>query len=43
MLMILPLPAIMIEPSVRCALLEDPGRASDLTTDSIVPGNAQTT
>ncbi|HEY1935834.1 MAG TPA: carboxylating nicotinate-nucleotide diphosphorylase [Acetobacteraceae bacterium] len=32
-----PLPAIMIEPSVRAALLEDLGRAGDLTTDAIVP------
>ncbi len=37
-----PLPAIMIEPSVRAALLEDLGRAGDLTTDSIVPANAET-
>jgi len=32
-----PLPAIMVEPSVRAALLEDLGRAGDLTTDAIVP------
>jgi nicotinate-nucleotide pyrophosphorylase (carboxylating) len=38
-----PLPAIMIEPSVRAALLEDLGRAGDLTTDSIVPEDARTT
>lgn len=38
-----PLPAIMIEPSVRAALLEDLGRAGDLTTDSIVPAAARTT
>ena len=31
------LPMIMIEPAVRAALLEDLGRAGDLTTDSIVP------
>ena len=37
-----PLPAIMIEPSVRAALLEDLGRAGDLTTDSIVPADAMT-
>jgi nicotinate-nucleotide pyrophosphorylase (carboxylating) len=35
--MIPPLPAIMVEPSVRAALLEDLGRAGDLTTDAIVP------
>ncbi len=38
-----PLPAIMIEPMVRLALLEDLGRAGDLTTDSIVPEGARTT
>src|SRR5260370_35156600 len=32
-----PLPPIMIEPLVRMALLEDLGRAGDLTTDAIVP------
>jgi nicotinate-nucleotide pyrophosphorylase (carboxylating) len=37
-----PLPMIMIEPVVRAALLEDLGRAGDLTTDAIVPGDAQT-
>jgi nicotinate-nucleotide pyrophosphorylase (carboxylating) len=31
------LPAIMLEPLVRNALLEDLGRAGDLTTDAIVP------
>ncbi|NGO55650.1 carboxylating nicotinate-nucleotide diphosphorylase [Allomesorhizobium camelthorni] len=34
-----PLPAIMLEPLVRAALLEDLGRAGDLTTDAIVPNN----
>lgn len=32
-----PLPTIMFEPLVRAALLEDLGRAGDLTTDAIVP------
>ncbi len=32
-----PLPDVMLEPLVRMALLEDLGRAGDLTTDSIVP------
>ncbi len=32
-----PLPAVMLEPMVRAALLEDLGRAGDLTTDAIVP------
>jgi nicotinate-nucleotide pyrophosphorylase (carboxylating) len=37
-----PLPLIMIEPSVRAALLEDLGRAGDLTTDAIVPAEVRT-
>jgi nicotinate-nucleotide pyrophosphorylase (carboxylating) len=37
-----PLPSIMIEPAVRAALLEDLGRAGDLTTDAIVPAGAAT-
>ena len=37
-----PLPRVMIEPAVRAALLEDLGRAGDLTTDSIVPAGART-
>jgi nicotinate-nucleotide pyrophosphorylase (carboxylating) len=37
-----PLPLIMIEPAVRAALLEDLGRAGDLTTDAIVPAGART-
>ena len=32
----------MIEPMVRATLLEDLGRAGDLTTDSIVPADATT-
>jgi len=36
-----PLPALMIEPVVRAALLEDLGRAGDLTTDAIVPAEAR--
>lgn len=35
-----PLPALMIEPLVRAALLEDLGRAGDLTTDAIIPADA---
>lgn len=34
---IYPLPDLMLEPLVRTALLEDLGRAGDLTTDAIVP------
>ncbi|WP_018699261.1 carboxylating nicotinate-nucleotide diphosphorylase [Amorphus coralli] len=33
------LPALMVEPIVRAALLEDLGRAGDLTTDAIVPAD----
>lgn len=36
------LPLLMIEPVVRAALLEDLGRAGDLTTDAIVPPTART-
>ncbi|SON54045.1 putative nicotinate-nucleotide pyrophosphorylase [carboxylating] [Hartmannibacter diazotrophicus] len=32
-----PIPAVMLEPMVRAALLEDLGRAGDLTSDAIVP------
>jgi nicotinate-nucleotide pyrophosphorylase (carboxylating) len=37
-----PLPTILIEPIVREALLEDLGRAGDLTTDAIVPRDLKT-
>ena len=37
------LPRIMIEPLVRVALLEDLGRAGDLTTDAVVPIGHQAT
>jgi nicotinate-nucleotide pyrophosphorylase (carboxylating) len=37
-----PLPNIMVEPAVRAALLEDLGRAGDLTTDAIIPAALQT-
>ncbi|CAN7431241.1 carboxylating nicotinate-nucleotide diphosphorylase [Aminobacter sp. LjRoot7] len=36
-----PLPEIMIEPLVRAALLEDLGRAGDITSDAIVPAGHQ--
>ena len=32
-----PMPAVMLEPLVRLALLEDLGRAGDLTSDALVP------
>ncbi|GLS35500.1 nicotinate-nucleotide diphosphorylase (carboxylating) [Mesorhizobium tianshanense] len=38
-----PLPAIMLEPLVRAALLEDLGRAGDVTTDAIVPRESHAT
>lgn len=34
-----PLPTILIEPLVRTALIEDLGRAGDLTSDAIVPAD----
>ena len=33
------MPIIMVEPLVRAALLEDLGRAGDLTSDAIVPAD----
>ncbi|MDX8493076.1 carboxylating nicotinate-nucleotide diphosphorylase [Mesorhizobium sp. VK22B] len=38
-----PLPRVLFEPLVRAALLEDLGRAGDLTTDAIVPADATAT
>lgn len=35
-----PLPRLLLEPLVRSALVEDLGRAGDLTTDAIVPPGA---
>lgn len=34
-----PLPSVMIEPLVRNALLEDLGRAGDITTDTLIPSD----
>jgi nicotinate-nucleotide pyrophosphorylase (carboxylating) len=39
MLPLQPLPAVMIEHIVRAALLEDLGRAGDITTDAVIPAN----
>ncbi|MBN9235746.1 carboxylating nicotinate-nucleotide diphosphorylase [Mesorhizobium hungaricum] len=39
-MVVLALPRVMVEPLVRAALLEDLGRAGDLTTDAIVPADA---
>jgi nicotinate-nucleotide pyrophosphorylase (carboxylating) len=36
-----PLLPIMIEPLVRAALIEDLGRAGDITTDAVVPADAR--
>jgi nicotinate-nucleotide pyrophosphorylase (carboxylating) len=38
-----PLPRVMLEPLVRAALLEDLGRAGDITSDSIIPADLQAT
>ncbi|KRB31057.1 nicotinate-nucleotide pyrophosphorylase [Mesorhizobium sp. Root695] len=38
-----PLPTVMLEPLVRSALLEDLGRAGDVTTDAVVPKNHRVT
>lgn len=38
-----PLPQIMLEPVVRAALLEDLGRAGDVTTDAVVPADHHAT
>ena len=40
---LVPLPLVMIEPLVCQALLEDLGRAGDVTTDAVVPADAQVT
>ena len=36
-----PLPPVLIEPIVRAALLEDLGRAGDITTDAVVPSDVR--
>jgi nicotinate-nucleotide pyrophosphorylase (carboxylating) len=36
-----PLPTLIIEPLVRAALIEDLGRAGDITSDAIVPAQAR--
>lgn len=36
---VVPLPRVLVEPIVAAALREDLGRAGDLTTDAIVPGD----
>jgi nicotinate-nucleotide pyrophosphorylase (carboxylating) len=36
---LVPLPTLLIEPIVRQALLEDLGRAGDITTDAIIPSD----
>jgi nicotinate-nucleotide pyrophosphorylase (carboxylating) len=39
--MTVPLPQILVEPIVRAALLEDLGRAGDITTDAVIPPTAR--
>jgi len=36
-----PLPRLLVEPIARAALLEDLGRAGDITTDAVIPTNAR--
>ncbi len=36
---LMPLPALLVEPIVRQALIEDLGRAGDITTDAIAPAD----
>ena len=36
-----PLSTLMIEPLVRATLLEDLGRAGDITSDAIIPSDVQ--
>lgn len=43
MMTLSPLPQIMLEPLVRAALLEDLGRAGDITTDAVVPADDRAT
>lgn len=38
-----PLSPLLVEPAVRAALLEDLGRAGDITTDAVVPAEATMT
>jgi nicotinate-nucleotide pyrophosphorylase (carboxylating) len=38
-----PLPRVMLEPLVRATLLEDLGRAGDITSDAIIPADLQAT
>lgn len=38
-----PLPRLMLEPAVRTALMEDLGRAGDVTSDAVIPPGTRTT
>ncbi|MEG9883763.1 MAG: carboxylating nicotinate-nucleotide diphosphorylase [Hyphomicrobiales bacterium] len=38
---IAPLPALMVEPTVRAALAEDLGRAGDITTQAVIPAGTR--
>ena len=36
-----PLPALLVEPIVRAALVEDLGRAGDITSDAVIPAEVR--
>jgi len=38
-----PLPRLMLEPAIRAALLEDLGRAGDVTSDAVIPPGTKAT
>jgi nicotinate-nucleotide pyrophosphorylase (carboxylating) len=38
-----PLPRLMLEPAIRAALLEDLGRAGDVTSDAVIPAGTRAT
>jgi nicotinate-nucleotide pyrophosphorylase (carboxylating) len=38
-----PLPRLMLEPAIRAALLEDLGRAGDVTSDAVIPPGTRAT
>jgi len=38
-----PLPRVMLEPAIRAALLEDLGRAGDITSDAVIPAGTRAT
>ncbi|MCH8167597.1 MAG: nicotinate-nucleotide diphosphorylase (carboxylating), partial [Proteobacteria bacterium] len=38
-----PLPRLLLEPAIRAALLEDLGRAGDVTSDAVIPPGTRAT